>query len=168
MSTMKTLLALLETEPAHGYTLKQRCDTVLGRSIGFSQIYTALASSEKRGLVEVERVEIDAGPERKRYRITADGVELVEEWLLTPEPPGAYAAGPLLTKVAVALLSGRDPHRVLASQRGVHLERMRSLTTARRTSVGAELLAVTFELAHLDADLRWIEDAGARIERAAL
>jgi len=67
--------------------------------------------------------------------------------------------------VTVALLSGRPADRVLATQREAHLERMRDLQQQRRGAVGAELLAVTYELAHLDADLRWIEQSGARLDK---
>ena len=167
MSTSKTLLALLEAEPAHGYSLKYRYDTELGRgrAIGFGQIYSTLASFERRGLAEVDSVEVEAGPERKRYRITAEGVEVVEDWLRSPESPRTYAAGVLLTKVSVALLSGRDPQQVLAAQREAHLARMRQLTQEQRSAGSALLLAITFEFAHLDADLRWIEESGQRLAR---
>ena len=106
-----------------------------------------------------------SGPERKRYRITAEGVEVVEDWLRSPESPRTYAAGVLLTKVSVALLSGRDPQQVLAAQREAHLGRMRQLTQEQRSAGSALLLAITFELAHLDADLRWIEESGQRLAR---
>jgi DNA-binding PadR family transcriptional regulator len=167
VSTSKTLLALLEAEPAHGYSLKHRYDTELGRgrAIAFGQIYSALASFEKHGLAEVDSVEVESGPERKRYRITPEGVEVVEDWLRSPESPGTYAAGALLTKVSVALLSGRDPQQVLAAQREAHLAWMRELTQERRSASSARLLAITFELAHLDADLRWIEESGQRLAR---
>jgi DNA-binding PadR family transcriptional regulator len=169
VSTSKALLALLEDQPSHGYTLKHRYDSEVGhgRSIGFGQIYTALASFEKRGLATVDGVEVDAGPERKRFRITPEGVEVVEDWLRTPEPPEAYASAALLAKLSVALLSGRDPHQVLVAQRTAHLERMRALTRLRRGSTGAQLLAITFELAHLDADLRWIDESGQRLAQGA-
>jgi hypothetical protein len=67
----------------------------------------------------------------------------------------------------VALLSGRDAAQVLAGQREVHVERMRELQVARRGAEGPDLLAVTYELAHLDADLRWIEQSGARLAALA-
>jgi hypothetical protein len=60
-------------------------------------------------------------------------------------------------------MSGRAADDVLAVQRQAHLERMRALTKRRRTAETAELLALTFELNHLDADLRWIEEAGRRL-----
>jgi hypothetical protein len=40
---------------------------------------------------------------------------------------------------------------------------MRALTKRRRTAETAEVLALTFEFNHLDADLRWIEEAGRRL-----
>ncbi len=60
-------------------------------------------------------------------------------------------------------MSGRSAHDVLAAQRGVHLQRMRALTKRRPAADTAELLAITFELNHLDADLKWIEEAGSRL-----
>ena len=33
----------------------------------------------------------------------------------------------------------------------------------RRTASGAELLALTYEVAHLDADLRWIDESERRL-----
>ena len=63
-------------------------------------------------------------------------------------------------------MTGRSAQEVLDSQRAMHLERMRALTTARRAADPADVLAITYELAHLDADLRWIEEAGTRLSEA--
>lgn len=84
--------------------------------------------------------------------------------MYTPDPPTSYASSTLLAKVTLALMSGRDAQGVLDAQRRTHLQRMRELTAARRNAAAAELLALTYELAHLDADLRWIEEADARID----
>jgi hypothetical protein len=64
----------------------------------------------------------------------------------------------------VALASGRSAAEVLDRQRVQHLARMRELTLERKTATAAAQLAITYELAHLDADLRWIEEAGTRLE----
>jgi len=40
---------------------------------------------------------------------------------------------------------------------------MRLLTRARAPAEPVDLLAVTFELNHLDADLHWIEESGRRL-----
>ena len=84
MSTSTLLLSLLEPAPAHGYTLKQEYDVHFGqrRPLAFGQVYQSLARFERDGLAEVVEVEAGAGPERKRYRITADGVAGVERWVV--------------------------------------------------------------------------------------
>lgn len=166
MSVARTLLALLETEPAHGYTLKRRYDRRFSRvkPLAFGQVYASLSRFERDGLATVAGTQGGEGPERILYAITPEGVTAVESWMYTPEPPTTYASSTLLTKVTLALLSGRDAAGVLDTQRDPHLERMRELTQARRTAAAPELLALTYELAHLDADLRWIEEAEARLD----
>lgn len=166
MATSQTLLALLEAEPAHGYTLKQRHDQHFSRvtPLAFGQVYAALSRFEQQGLARVVEVESGSGPERKRYEITPDGVTRIDDWMAQPERPTSYAGSALFAKVSVALMSGRSAEQVLDLQRGAHMARMRELTKRRRTASPADLLAITFELNHLDADLRWIEEAGHRLD----
>jgi DNA-binding PadR family transcriptional regulator len=166
MSAALPLLALLEQEPAHGYTLKQRYDDRFSRTrpLAFGQVYAALSRFEKKRWAEVVEVEVVDGPERKTYRITTDGVEAVTEWVYTPQQPTEFAMSNLYTRVSVALTSGRSAADVLDRQRVQHLARMRELTRQRPTADAGTQLAITYELAHLDADLRWIEEAGARLE----
>ena len=167
MSVAQTLLALLEPQPAHGYTLKQAYDEHFARvkPLPYGQVYASLGRFERDGLARLVRTELAEGPERRIYAITESGVSRVDDWLAAPEDPTAFAVSVLFTKTTLALLSGRSPADVLDAQRLVHLERMRELTRARRTASGPELLAVTYEIAHLDADLRWIEESGRRLER---
>ena len=166
MSAALPLLALLEQAPAHGYTLKHQYDERFARTrpLAFGQVYAALARFERKGWAEVSDVEVVDGPERKRYRITADGVEAVTDWVYTPQQPTEFAMSNLYTRVSVALTSGRSAADVLDRQRVQHLARMRELTRQRQDAAPAEQLAITYELAHLDADLRWIEEAGTRLE----
>lgn len=168
MSTSQTLLALLERSPAHGYTLKRDYDLRFARTrpLAFGQVYAALARFERQGWAEVVEVEAGEGPERKRYRITKDGVAVVDEWVYKAQQPSEFTSSNLFARVSLALTSGRSAAEVLDNQRTLHLARMRDLTTARRDADAADQLAITYELAHLDADLRWIEDAGARLEAA--
>jgi DNA-binding PadR family transcriptional regulator len=166
MSASLPLLALLEQEPAHGYTLKQRYDDRFARTrpLAFGQVYAALSRFETKRWAEVTEVEVVDGPERKRYRITGEGVEAVTEWVYTPQQPTEFAMSNLYTRVSVALTSGRSASEVLDRQRVQHLARMRELTQHRKTATAAAQLAITYELVHLDADLRWIEEAGTRLE----
>ena len=167
VSVPHALLGLLESGPRHGYTLKQQYDAHLGRArpLRFGQVYATLSRLQRDGLAAVVGVEAGEGPERRRYAITEQGVGEFEAWLVTPEPPSAYAAGPLYAKVVLALLSGRGPEDVLDAQRAVHLVRMRELVAARGQADLVQRLAADYEVAHLEADLTWIETAGARLAR---
>lgn len=166
MSTSTTLLALLEAEPSHGYTLKQKYDAWFAqkRPIAFGQVYATLGRFERDGLAELSEVEPGDGPDRRRYRITTEGVCVVDGWIFDASDPEIFSTSDLCARVTVALVSGRPADRVLDAQREAHLARMRELQKRRRSAAGAELLALTYEIAHLDADLRWIEDSGARID----
>jgi DNA-binding PadR family transcriptional regulator len=168
MSTTEALLALLEPEPAHGYTLKHQYDRWFGRKrqLAFGQVYSTLSRLERNGLVSQSQTETGQGPERRLYAITVEGVTRLDAWVTTPESPDLFATSSLYARLTVALLSGRDVAQVLAAQRHVHLERMRELQVLRRAAEGPDLLAVTYELLHLDADLRWIEESGSRLARS--
>ncbi|WP_114905776.1 PadR family transcriptional regulator [Ornithinimicrobium murale] len=166
MSTAHALLGLLEQGPAYGYTLKRDYDERFGhdKPLAYGQVYASLARFEKRGWAEELEVESGDGPDRKRYRITPDGVGVVDGWVYEPQPPGVFASSTLFARVSVALLSGRDAARVLADQRISHLARMRELNRDRQGTPPATQLALTYELSHLDADLRWIEEAGVQLD----
>ncbi len=169
VNVARTLLGLLEAEPTHGYTLKHRYDQHFSRlkPLAYGQVYASLSRFERDGLAAVTGSELGGGPQRTTYAITADGVTAVERWIREPEQPTAFATSTLFTKTVLALLSGRPPTDVLDAQRQMHLVRMRELTRAQRDSDPAEQLAITYELTHLDADLRWIEEAGQQLDRLA-
>jgi len=166
MATSETLLALLEAEPSHGYTLKHRYDQQFAQAkpLAFAQVYASLSRFERQGLAKSLDVESGSGPERKRYQITAEGVTRIDAWVARAEPPTSYSSSVLFAKVSVALMSGRPAGSVLDQQREAHMSRMRALTWERKEAAPAQLLAITFELNHLDADLRWIEEAGRRLD----
>lgn len=168
MSVSHALLGLLEGGPQHGYALKHEFDERFGlaKPLRFGQVYATLARLEREQLTQIATVEAGAGPDRKRYAITPDGVEELESWLATPQAAEEVALGSLYAKVVVALLSGRSPDDVLAAQRSVHVDRMREL---RREAAGQSIergLAADYLIAHLQADLDWIALAGERLRRA--
>ncbi|MGO2313178.1 MAG: PadR family transcriptional regulator [Brachybacterium tyrofermentans] len=165
MSTAHALLGLLDRSPAYGYSLKQDYDHLLApeRPLAFGQVYASLARFERQGWAEILTVETGAGPERKLYGITAEGVTELDTWIYTPQATGAFAASTLFSRISIALLSGRDAEDVLSAQRESHMVRMRELTSRRRGAEPALLLQLDYELTHLDADLRWIQEAGQRL-----
>ena len=162
-----TLLGLLEPAPTHGYELKRAYDDRFGLSkpLPYGQVYATLGRLERDGRVEVQSVEPGAGPERKRYAITPDGVTVLDGWLLEPEPPEPYLQSVLFAKVVLALLSGRPADRFLDAQRAAHLARMRELTVQRRADGLARALLADYALFHLEADLRWIDVTESRLDQ---
>ncbi|HLS03168.1 MAG TPA: PadR family transcriptional regulator [Actinomycetales bacterium] len=167
MSLRHTVLGLLESAPAHGYSLKNAYDAHFGatREIKYGQVYATLGRLERDGLASTVAIEPGEGPDRRNYAITQAGITELEQWLYEAEPVRPTAPSELFVKVTLALVSGRPAAQILDAQRAVYLERLRELANVRR---GADLptqLAADFETAHLKADLDWIETAGQRLER---
>jgi DNA-binding PadR family transcriptional regulator len=166
MTVPYTLLGLIEQATRHGYDLKQSYDRRFGEAkpIRFGQVYRALAQLVRDGLAEVVSVEPGAGPDRKRYAITPEGVADLDRWLSEPEDPQPQLQTVLFTKVVLALLSGRPAERFLDAQRAHHMAAMRDLTTARREATSAQgSLLADYQLFHIEADLRWIDHAAGRL-----
>ncbi len=169
VSLTYAFLGLLEEQPRHGYELKQLYDERFApaRPVKFGQVYTTLARLRRDGLVDIAAVEAGAGPDRKLYLVTPEGVADLERWLVEPERAEAFGRKTLFAKIVLSLMSGRPPTQVLDVQRSAHLDRMRELTERKRTADLMDVLACDFELFHLEADLRWIELAGTRVGKSA-
>jgi DNA-binding PadR family transcriptional regulator len=163
------LLGLLEREPSHGYDLKRDYDTYFGRGkpLPFGQVYSTLGRLARDGKVIVGEVEPGAGPDRKRYVITEQGVSDVETWLREPVEPEPHLQTVLFVKVTLALMSGRPAEQYLDTQRAAHLQRMRELTELRRGGSVVDALLADHGLFHLEADLRWIDLTAARLNALA-
>ena len=110
MNVPLALLGLLEREPSHGYDLKRDYDTFFGRGkpLPFGQVYATLGRLARDGKVIAADTEPGAGPDRKRYVITDDGVSELESWLAEPVAPEPHLQTVLFVKVVLALMSGRS------------------------------------------------------------
>lgn len=164
------MLGLLEPAPMHGYTLRRRYDDWFGggRAIASAQVYSSLRRLARSDWVELAGVEAGGGPERRVYRVTGPGVAELERWLAEPLVPDVRALRQeLFAKVVVAALTRRRPREVLDRQRHQHLARMRQLRELRQSPEVLTQLDADFEMFHLEADLRWIDAAEARVTRLA-
>jgi DNA-binding PadR family transcriptional regulator len=87
------LLGLLAISPSHGYDLHRQIETDLRYvwRLSLSQVYNVLARMEKQGLIEGEIQEQEESPDRKRFRLTADGDEHFLTWLNTPVGASVHA-----------------------------------------------------------------------------
>jgi DNA-binding PadR family transcriptional regulator len=169
MTTGHVILGLLTQGHQHGYDLKRRHDDVFpaARPMAFGQVYAALERLKKRGHVEVAATERVDGPERTVFAITAGGISELANWLDTIDDPAPNVANPLATKATIALLTESEAaaRRYLTRQRAAHLDRMRYYTRVKTDphSSMAIVLAADYAIAHLDADLQWLESAIGRI-----
>jgi DNA-binding PadR family transcriptional regulator len=169
MTVPLTLLGLLEREPSHGYDLKRDYDSFFGRGkpLPFGQVYATLGRLARDGKVEAGEPEPGAGPDRKRYVITQQGVTEVQAWLSEPVEPEPHLQTELFAKVVVALMTGRSAEVYLDLQRAAHLQRMRELTALKHTGTLVDALLADHGLFHLEADLRWIDLTVARLDALA-
>jgi DNA-binding PadR family transcriptional regulator len=169
MSTSHVLLGLLTPGALHGYELKRAHDQRLPgfRPLALGQVYATLNRLVRDGLITEAAQERAGGPDRTIFAVTEQGRSALSEWLAAVEPPAPYLTGTLLAKVVVALLVADEPtaRAHLAAQRAAHLARMRELTAAKTASDAgvADVLAADLAIAHLDADLRWMDLAAARV-----
>jgi DNA-binding PadR family transcriptional regulator len=169
MSTPHVLLGLLAAGPRHGYDLKRAHDERLpqAKPLAFGQVYATLGRLERDGFVEQSGQDRDGGPDRTSYALTDAGRAQLDEWLATIEPPAPYVTSTLFSKVVVSVLTSdiERSREYLTAQRAAHVQRMRELT-AVKTQPGAaagDVVAADFAIAHLDADLRWLQTTLLRV-----
>lgn len=169
MSTGHVLMGLLALGDRHGYDLKKEHDEHFAgaKPLAFGQVYATLERLQKKHHVvpvEVERVD---GPDRTVFRLTPDGRSELDRWLGEVVAPAPDVSNPLAVKATITLLVGdRDQAvRYLSNQRAAHLGRMRHYTQIKTNPSASlpEILAADYAIAHLDADLQWLDLALDRI-----
>lgn len=169
MSIRHALLALLSEGPKYGLRLRQEFEAGTGDvwPLNVGQVYTTLQRLERDGLVESDD-ERDEGP-KKAYRITSDGRRELHDWLHTPPDVTAPPRDELVIKVLVALrLPGVDVPALLQAHRRQLVEVMQRYTRLKEHAsdddVGAALV-IDAELFRVDAVVRWLDAADARLKR---
>lgn len=75
-----SLLLLIAETPAHGYDLLEQIAHLGLRSVDPGGLYRALRVMEKDGLVESWWEHSSAGPARRSYRLTDEGIEWLHAW----------------------------------------------------------------------------------------
>ncbi|WP_432548286.1 PadR family transcriptional regulator [Kineococcus sp. SYSU DK004] len=171
MSMVELHLALLSRGPAHGYDLKREYDAWFpdAKPLPFGQVYATLGRLVRDGLAEVVETRSEGGPERTVYAVTDAGRERLRDWLAQPAPPTVSGTEELVRKAIAALRTGsadRSASALVSDQRVAHLRHMRSLSTGDDGpgDLGGRL-ARRYAVLHLDADLRWLDEAAAAIDR---
>jgi DNA-binding PadR family transcriptional regulator len=169
MSIPHALLALLSEGPTFGLRLRQEFEARTGEvwPLNVGQVYTTLQRLERDGFVESDDSEVD-GP-RKQYRITAAGESELLSWLHTPPDTTLPPRDELVIKVLVMLrLRGADVHEILQVHRRHFIEAMQHCTQIKARAADDDLelaLVADAELFRLDAVVRWLDAADARLRR---
>jgi len=169
MSVRHALLALLSEGPKYGLQLGQEFEARTGEvwPLNTGQVYTTLQRLERDGLVESDDAAED-GPQ-KAFRITAAGSEELSEWLRTPPDVSAPPRDELVIKVLVALrVPGVDVVELVQEHRRHLVESMQYYTRLKEDAGDHELgllLVADAEIYRLDAVIRWLDAADARIKR---
>ncbi|SNR95806.1 Transcriptional regulator PadR-like family protein [Geodermatophilus pulveris] len=152
-------LALLAGAPRHGYDIKHEHDAWFpdSRPLAFGQVYATLARLQRDGLAQVVETRTDGGPERTVYALTEEGERRLRAWLAEPAAAAGSGADEIVRKTIAALHTGIDVRGFVSRQRASHLRRMRELQRNPPGAGAAEQLVREHVIAHLDADLRWLE-----------
>jgi DNA-binding PadR family transcriptional regulator len=169
VSVPHALLALLGEGPKYGLRLQQEFESRTGDvwPLNVGQVYTTLQRLERDGLVETD----DGKGERsqKRFRITPDGAHELADWLRTPPELVPPPRSELVIKVLIsARLPGVDVEEILQSHRRQVVEVMQRYTHLK-AEAGADdvglALVVDAELFRLEAIVRWLDAADARLKQ---
>ena len=170
MTVRHALLALLTEGPKYGLRLREEFEERTGEvwPLNVGQVYTTLQRLERDGLVESDSSETETTQQRG-FRITAEGREEVSTWLRTP-PSVVPPRDELVIKVLVALdVPGVDVATVVQSHRRRLVELMQTYTRLKEDALDdvRVALVVDAELFRLDALIRWLDSADARVRALA-
>ena len=168
MSVRHALLALLSDGPKYGLQLRHEFEARTGEvwPLNVGQVYTTLQRLERDGLVASDGAE--EGPQ-KGYSITVDGARDLSDWLRTPADIAQPPRDELLIKVLVAgQVPGVDVHDVIQVHRRHLIEVMQRYTAVKADAPEDDValaLVVDAELFRIEAAVRWLDAADARLRR---
>lgn len=169
MTIRHALLALLSEGPKYGFQLAQ--DFVAGTGemwpLNTGQVYTTLQRLERDDLVESDNGN-DEG-QQKGFRITEAGRRELDEWLHSPPDTSSPPRDELVIKVLVALrVPGVDVAELAQLHRRHVVETMQEYTRLKEDAdehdIGL-LLVADAEIYRLEAVVRWLDAADARIKQ---
>lgn len=173
MSIKHALLALLASEPGHGYELKKRYDEAVGLlwPLQQAQVYNNLRQMEQEGLVQLDvRVVQTNLPDQKRYRLTPAGEQALAAWTGEPVHTSRKLKDDFYLKLTVLAAVVQDATRLadlLWRQREVNLHYLRDLerTLHEAELIGDAVAASLLEgaILHAEADLAWLDRCEERL-----
>lgn len=159
MDVKTVCLGLLTFGEASGYDLKKHFEATVDHffATGFGSIYPALAALAEDGLVTCEAQPQEGRPDRKVYRITADGESHLRATLERVEPTHRVRSE-LMALLYFAHLMPPQRVRALLDERIAHMEA--GLQQMRRSNCPAEN--------DWPGSVRFVQGFGAALLEAAI
>lgn len=173
MSIQHIVLGYLSASSQTGYDLKKAiaAHPFLPWSGNNNQIYKALMELENQGFVESETVIQHMAPNKKVYKITNPGRDLLKHWLYEPVVP-APIDHPLLVKLQFAdhlkpadwfevfMKYRQDLHDRLLMQKNMPVPRLHAVKS-QKTGTGdlaasCNRLALKYEITRLEAEIQMV------------
>ena len=159
-------------EGIHGYAVRRQGERLLGHfwRLNFGEVYRILDRLAADGLIE--QVADGAESSRKVYRITPQGRESLDDYVVTPQTDAPRA---LRQELAVKLLFATPATlprllALVARQREAYLQELTKIATARRKARCApfdafvtRLLIDGAELA-ARAEVAWLDQVAKRLQ----
>jgi DNA-binding PadR family transcriptional regulator len=167
MSVRHALLGLLSEGPKYGLQLRQEFESRTGAvwPLNVGQVYTTLQRLERDGFVESE----GSGGPQNVFTLTSSGADELAAWLRTPADVTPPPRDELVIKVLVATsVPGVDVAEVLQVHRRHLVEAMQEYTHIKSEMTGDDVelgLVVDSELFRIEAVVRWIDAADARLKQ---
>jgi DNA-binding PadR family transcriptional regulator len=169
MSIRHALLALLSDGPKYGFQLAHDFESGTGEMwpLNTGQVYTTLQRLQRDGLVESDEAATEG--QQNVFRISDGGRRELSDWLRTPPDMSSPPRDELVIKLLVALrIPGVDIAEVTQVHRRHLIETMRQYTRLKEDAADddiALLLVADAEIFRLEAVVRWLDAADARIKR---
>lgn len=128
MDVKTVCLGMLTEGAASGYDLKKQFESSFAHffAAGYGSIYPALSSLAEQGLVDCEEIPQDGKPDRKLYRITADGRQYLQKALQKTTPCHKVRSEFLAMMCFADLMDPADVEAVLDNRLG-DIERLQEL-----------------------------------------
>jgi len=120
------ILGLLSREALSGYDLTGRMKGRVGYfwSARHSQIYPELARLEGGGFVTHSVVEQRERPDKKVYKITAEGLAALKEWVVRPPEPKPSRDELVLKAYSIWLADPEEAARLFRGEESRHEEQL--------------------------------------------
>ncbi|MBL8916332.1 MAG: PadR family transcriptional regulator [Archangium sp.] len=182
MSVRHAVLGLLHQRARHGYELQAALAALSPENwdVKPAQIYATLERLADAGLVREQRGTQVAGPQRRPYELTSEGLTELRSWFSVPVKSSLHR-DEFFLKLMLSILppasspqgSSRvhSPYQVLHIQRSSLYRDLHELIGQRQDAQLRGALAEELQLEqivmHVEADLRWLELIEGRLDEMA-